>query len=92
MHITWNLKKAFLSIGIKLGVVNYDFDQSIIRTTNVGDNSFVFDGEGEFKSNIGFGMYYHQTKNGMQDFQSHGLLKMKVLTYKDIIMVYLDSS
>ena len=49
-------EKAFLSIGIKLGVVNYDFNQSIIRTTNFGDNSFVFDGEGEFKSNIGFGM------------------------------------
>ena len=56
------LEKAFLSIGIKLGVVNYDFDQSIIRTTDVGDNSFVFDGEGEFKSNIGFGMYYHRAK------------------------------
>ena len=56
------LEKAFLSIGIKLGVVNYDFDQSIIRTTNVGDNSFIFEGEGEFKSNIGFGMYYHRPK------------------------------
>ena len=55
-------EKAFLSIGIKLGVVNYDFDQSIIRTTNVGDNSFVFDGEGEFKSNIGFGIYYHRPR------------------------------
>ena len=31
-------EKAFLSIGIKLGVVNYDFDHAIIRTTTIGDN------------------------------------------------------
>ena len=55
-------EKSFLSIGIKLGVVNYDFDQAIIRTTTIGDNSFVFDGEGEFKSNIGFGIYYHRPR------------------------------
>ena len=55
-------KKAFLSVGIKIGVVNYDFDQSIIRTTTIGDNSFVFDDEGTFKSNIGFGLYYHRPR------------------------------
>ena len=79
-------EKSFLSIGIKVGVVNYDFDQAIIRTTTIGDNSFVFDGEGglnlilvlEF---ITIGL------DGMQDSPSHGLLKMKALTYKDIIMV-----
>ena len=84
------LKNLFYQLASKLGVVNYDFDQAIIRTTDVGDNSFVFDGEGEFKSNIGL-EFITIDQNGMRDFQFHGLLKMKVLTYKDIIIGILDA-
>ena len=61
-------EKAFISIGIKLGVVNYDFDHAIIRTTTIGDNSFVFEAEGEFKSNIVL-RQLHQHKHSHIDLQ-----------------------
>ena len=86
LHTTWNLKNLFLSIGIKLGVVNYDFDQAIIRTTTL-EIIHLFLMVKESSNLILVLEFITIGLDGMQDSPSRGLLKMKALTYKDIIMV-----
>jgi type IX secretion system PorP/SprF family membrane protein len=56
------IKDAFLAIGIKAGISNFDFDESIIQTTTPDDMSFTFDEGGKFTPNIGFGIYYHRPR------------------------------
>ena len=53
------INSSYLSIGIKTGFNNFNFDQNVIQTTTPNDLSFTFDDEGEFLPNIGFGFYYH---------------------------------
>jgi len=56
------LNNAFLAVGIKAGLTNFDFNETIIQTTVPDDNAFNFDDEGNFTPNIGFGLYYHRPK------------------------------
>ena len=56
------IKDDFLAIGIKSGMTNFDFDQSIIQTTDINDQAFTFDDAGKFLPNIGFGIYYHRPR------------------------------
>ena len=56
------IKSAFLAIGIKTGMTNFNFDHSIIQTTEANDQSFTFDDQGKFLPNIGFGIYYHRPR------------------------------
>ena len=53
------INNAFLAIGIKSGMTNFNFDHSEIQTTEANDQSFKFDDQGKFLPNIGFGIYYH---------------------------------
>ena len=56
------INDAYLSIGIKTGLTNYNFDENIIQTTTPNDLAFTFDEEGKFLPNIGFGIYYHRPR------------------------------
>ncbi|MEK9603626.1 MAG: PorP/SprF family type IX secretion system membrane protein [Flavobacteriaceae bacterium] len=56
------INEAFLAIGIKLGLTNFDFDENMIQTTESNDTAFTFDQEGKFQPNIGFGIYYHRPR------------------------------
>ena len=56
------LNDAFLAVGIKVGMSNFDFDESLIQTTEPNDLAFTFDEEGKFIPNVGFGMYYHNSR------------------------------
>lgn len=56
------INNAFLAIGIKTGVTNFDFDENLIQTTDPDDLAFAFDEEGKFIPNIGFGIYYNHSK------------------------------
>lgn len=56
------INDAFLAIGIKAGISNFDFNESLIQTTTPDDMSFTFDEGGKFTPNIGFGIYYHRPR------------------------------
>lgn len=56
------IDEAYLAIGIKTGLTNYNFDENIIQTTTPNDLAFTFDEEGKFLPNIGFGIYYHRPR------------------------------
>ena len=56
------INDAYLAIGIKTGLTNYNFDENIIQTTTPNDLAFTFDEEGKFLPNIGFGIYYHRPR------------------------------
>jgi type IX secretion system PorP/SprF family membrane protein len=56
------INDAYLAIGIKTGMTNFNFDQNIIQTTEANDQAFTFDDEGKFLPNIGFGIYYHRPR------------------------------
>ena len=56
------INSSYLSIGIKTGFNNFNFDENVIQTTTPNDLSFTFDDEGEFLPNIGFGFYYHSPR------------------------------
>jgi type IX secretion system PorP/SprF family membrane protein len=56
------MKAAFLSLGIKAGIHNFNFDQSIIQTTVPNDLSFNFNERESMTPNIGFGLYYHRSR------------------------------
>ena len=57
-----SINDAYLAIGIKTGMTNFNFDQNIIQTTQANDQAFTFDEEGKFLPNIGFGVYYHRPR------------------------------
>jgi len=56
------INSSYLSIGIKTGSNNFNFDENVVQTTTPNDLSFTFDDEGEFLPNIGFGFYYHSPR------------------------------
>ena len=56
------INDAYLAIGLKTGMTNFNFDQNIIQTTEANDQAFTFDDEGKFLPNIGFGIYYHGSR------------------------------
>ena len=56
------INDAFLAVGIKIGMTNFNFDENIIETNTPNDLAFSFDDEGKFLSNIGFGLYYHRPR------------------------------
>lgn len=56
------INDAFMAIGIKTGVTNFNFDQEMIQTTTANDQAFTFDEAGEFLPNIGFGIYYQRPR------------------------------
>ena len=56
------INDAYLAIGLKTGMTNFNFDQNIIQTTEANDRAFTFDDEGKFLPNIGFGIYYHGSR------------------------------
>ncbi|MGA0373375.1 MAG: PorP/SprF family type IX secretion system membrane protein [Flavobacteriaceae bacterium] len=57
-----SINDAFLAVGIKIGMTNFNFDENIIETNTPNDQAFSFDDEGEFLSNVGFGVYYHRPR------------------------------
>ena len=59
-HLTVN--DAYLAVGIKTGLTNFNFDENVIQTTSPNDLAFTFDQEGKFLPNIGFGIYYHSPR------------------------------
>ena len=56
------INDAYLAIGIKTGLTNFNFDENIIQTTTPNDLAFTFDEEEKFLPNIGFGIYYHRPR------------------------------
>ena len=82
------INSSYLSVGIKTGFNNFNFDENVIQTTTPNDLSFTFDDEGEFLPNIGFGFYYHSPRWYTRDFLCLGLLRTKVLTFKGITSAY----
>lgn len=56
------INHAYLAIGIKTGLTNFNFDENMIQTTTPNDLAFTFDEEGKFLPNIGFGIYYHRPR------------------------------
>ena len=53
---------SFLSLGLKLGVANINFDTSILSTSTPNDVAFSFEENDSFIPNLGFGFYYHSPK------------------------------
>ena len=56
------INKGYLAVGIKTGMTNFSFNQDIIQTSETNDKAFIFDDEGDFLPNIGFGIYYHRPR------------------------------
>lgn len=58
-HLTINQKKHRLSLGLKVGLLNYFLDTSKIITSQPNDLAFVLDQDRRVLPNIGFGLYYY---------------------------------
>ena len=61
-HLRLNEADTRLSVGLKLGLHNYNLDSGLINTLEPSDQTFVMDKKMNILPNIGFGLYLYSLK------------------------------